>query len=468
MKLFLSYPSAQRPLAERLALALEAEGHTVFIDRTDLAAGEAFHQPLRDAIAKADAMVFLVTPDAVNPGSYALAELEIARARWRRPSGHVLPVIVQPTPIAALPAYLSAVTLLEPRGDLVGETVAAVARLAARRRRWVWGVFAAAALLVVAAGLGWLQVKTRSEQAAERAALERDLAFARSALETCRGSTQATALAQLSELTARAQPQPEVQDAREDCAMRWLREMRSSGANTFAAQTAVVQPVLLQGLARSQGARAADLRAHLGWAEFLRSKEGLPGDPLPHWQRALQDDPGNVYANAMWANQTLQRRPMEWRDAAPLFERALAGGRERPWVRGLQMAATERESTLPYAVQVLDAMRRGGEALPDDWRPALRSRVFGTPFFDAATRTALLNALPRADLLATFDWIFPPAERPRSERDLLRYVRGVIALGTPERDAARADLQALAYELVQASAPGRLLDETQRALRAPR
>ena len=364
MKLFLSYPSAQRPLAERLALALEAEGHAVFIDRSDLAAGEAFHQPLREAIAKADAMVFLVTPDAVKPGSYALAELEIARARWRQPSGRVLPVVVQATPLAALPPYLATVTLLEPRGDLVGETVAAVARLAARRRRWVWAVFAAAGLLVAAAGLGWLQVKTRSEQAADRAARERDLAFARSALEACRGSSQATALAQLSELGARAAPRPEVLDAREDCAMRWLREMRASGANTFAAQTALVQPVLLQGLARSNGARAADLRAHLGWAEFLRSKEGLPGDPLPHWQQALQDDPGNVYANAMWANQQLQRQPMQWRDAAPLFERALAGGRERAWVRGMQLVATERESTLPYAVQMLDAMRRGGEPLP--------------------------------------------------------------------------------------------------------
>ena len=75
MKLFLSYPSAERTTADRLALALEGEGHEVFFDRSDLAAGDAFHQRLREAIQSADAMVCLVTPAAVAPGSYTLAEL---------------------------------------------------------------------------------------------------------------------------------------------------------------------------------------------------------------------------------------------------------------------------------------------------------------------------------------------------------------------------------------------------------
>ena len=98
MKLFLSYPSAQRDLAESLTLALEAEGHEVFIDRADLKAGQAFHQTLREAILGADGMLFLVTPESVAPGSYALAELNIAQQRWRRPGGHVLPVMVVATP----------------------------------------------------------------------------------------------------------------------------------------------------------------------------------------------------------------------------------------------------------------------------------------------------------------------------------------------------------------------------------
>ena len=122
MRLFLSYPSEERDCAERLRLALEAEGHDVFQDRSDLRSGESFHEPLRAAMQAADLLVFLVTPASVAPGSYCRSELAVAQQRWRRPSGHVLPVMLKDVPIAALPAYLQAVTLLRTEGDLVAET----------------------------------------------------------------------------------------------------------------------------------------------------------------------------------------------------------------------------------------------------------------------------------------------------------------------------------------------------------
>ena len=42
MKLFISHPSDQKELAERLRLALEAEGHEVFTDRAELKEGEPY------------------------------------------------------------------------------------------------------------------------------------------------------------------------------------------------------------------------------------------------------------------------------------------------------------------------------------------------------------------------------------------------------------------------------------------
>ena len=132
VNLFLSYPSAERTIADRLRLALEAEGHEVFFDRSDLDAGQSFHERLRKEIQSADVMIFLITPASVAPGSYTLAELGIAQERWRRPAGHVLPVMIAPTPMASLPPYLSAVTVLQPTGELVADTVAAVAKLGGR------------------------------------------------------------------------------------------------------------------------------------------------------------------------------------------------------------------------------------------------------------------------------------------------------------------------------------------------
>ena len=154
MKLFISYPSNQRDLAERLRIALEEEGHSVFTDRAELKEGEPYHEALREAVDDAHALIFLITPKAVAPGSYALTELDLAQRQWRSPAGRVLPVLVEPTPIATIPPYLRAVTLLQPKGDVVAETVAAVARLRGGSSLRLW-LALAALLLCALAGGGW-------------------------------------------------------------------------------------------------------------------------------------------------------------------------------------------------------------------------------------------------------------------------------------------------------------------------
>jgi len=471
MKLFLSYPSAERTLAERLMLALEAEAHTVFMDRSDLPAGEAFHQRLREGIADADAMVFLVTPAAVAAGSYTLAELGIAQAKWRRPAGRVLPVMVQPTPVATLPPYLAAVTLLQPRGEIVAETVAAVARLGRPAGRGKQLVLAALVALVLGAGAWQFQQRRAAEQEqqlAEEAAQAAQAAQATKAaqlLALCSDGQQAATLQQLSALP----PLPAVQAAREDCAMRWLREMRASsgpgGQRTFGEQVAQVQPVLLQGLTTAQGQRAADLRAHLGWGEFLRRREGTAqADPVSHWTRALADEAGNVYAHAMWARALL---PAQLAEARPHFEQALASGRERAFVRTLQFggALGGGVELAAYAVTVADAMRRGGETIAPEQRQRLWTYAFGTTLLQRDERVVLLAALPPADLLATFNTLYPAP--PRDDlQTLWRFAQATLQAHAGQRDAARASFQALAAEMRAARQSGRLPDETQRALAA--
>lgn len=158
MRIFLSYPSAEHALAERLFLALRAEGHEVFFDRTSLPPGEPFDARIRDDLARSEVLIYLVTPDSVTPGSYALAELGMARQRWELPAGHVLPVMVRPTPLRDVPPYLRAVTMLELRGDPVAEILCAVSVLALRRHRsWpAWVALLDVALVTVVAGVLWV------------------------------------------------------------------------------------------------------------------------------------------------------------------------------------------------------------------------------------------------------------------------------------------------------------------------
>src|SRR5574337_1294347 len=131
MTIFLSYATEDRPLAEEIQLALAGAGHEVFFDRESLPAGGDYHARIKAAVDAADALVFLISPDSVADGGYALTELGYARSRWPHPKGRVLPVLVRATPFERMPAYLKSVTVLEPEGNAAAEVAAAVARLAA-------------------------------------------------------------------------------------------------------------------------------------------------------------------------------------------------------------------------------------------------------------------------------------------------------------------------------------------------
>lgn len=113
MNVFLSHASEQAGIAERIEVALRSDGHSVFLSRTSLPAGESYNDHIREAISGCDLFVFLVSPEAVAKGRYTITELEFARRRWSNPSNHVLPVVVTATDLTSVPAYLRAVTLSE-------------------------------------------------------------------------------------------------------------------------------------------------------------------------------------------------------------------------------------------------------------------------------------------------------------------------------------------------------------------
>ena len=134
MKIFLSYASQDRDIASAINHALQHQGHDVFFDREDLPPGEEFHERIRRAIEQSDLFVFLASEHALDPASYTLSELEIAQRVIERPHGRLLPVVLEPVPVARLPGFLKSVTLLETSGDVTAAVAAAVHGIARRRR----------------------------------------------------------------------------------------------------------------------------------------------------------------------------------------------------------------------------------------------------------------------------------------------------------------------------------------------
>ena len=135
VQLFLSFAGEDRDLARSLAAGLSDEGHSVFVDHLSLPHAQPHHRAIRDALRKADLVVFLLSPESVAAGSYARSELAMVNARWPSPGERVLVVETRATEREAIPPYLRGLHRLRPEGDLVAEILAAIDAVRRRRRR---------------------------------------------------------------------------------------------------------------------------------------------------------------------------------------------------------------------------------------------------------------------------------------------------------------------------------------------
>lgn len=153
MKIFISYASEHRSVADSINVKLRGEGHTVFFDKDDLPPAQSYDASIRQAITDCDLFIFLISPESIAKNAYALTELGFARDKWKSPVGHVLPVIVSETKMEDMPVYLSAVSILTPQGNLVAEVLAEVAR---RRPRMTKSMILGGGALAIVLVLGAL------------------------------------------------------------------------------------------------------------------------------------------------------------------------------------------------------------------------------------------------------------------------------------------------------------------------
>ena len=154
MRIFLSYPWQDREQAKSIYVALADQGHRVFFDRTDLPAGDEYHNRIRAAIENSHLVIFLISPDAIDAESYTLTEVEIAvKARVK-----LLPVMLRDTDIAKLPAAVQAVTIYRPDGNVAASVAAEVHRIAGAFKRQRLKRFSAALLAVALIVAGFVYV----------------------------------------------------------------------------------------------------------------------------------------------------------------------------------------------------------------------------------------------------------------------------------------------------------------------
>lgn len=196
--------------------------------------------------------------------------------------------------------------------------------------------------------------------------------------------------------------------------MSWLENIRvrSSEGETFSSVIEPLDPVLNRGIVSSSGARKADLLAHVGWASFLKWRDGdRRVDPDRQYREALVVDPANPYANAYRAHWLLWTgRETALPEAKALFSTALASGRVKEHVRRIQLSAFKNMSEDGEAeyIAAVNDMRMKGESID----PGTRHDYYGIYSFACALRhdperlERFARTVPIAEQVATFQALF--------------------------------------------------------------
>jgi len=257
----------------------------------------------------------------------------------------------------------------------------------------------------------------------------------------------------------------------EDVAMQWIRGLAVESGQRFADAMKTPLAVLDRAAPFASGPRQGDLLAHLGWATYLRWRDGERSlDPPATYRKALAVDSANPYANAMLGHWTISYDdPNDLEQARRLFRTAIDSGRATDVVRGLQLSALRNAGSVANrleTIRVLDEMRRRDERLrPRDVSDAWSIYYFALNDNGALTSAALLAVLPPTEHLLTLQWAFDEYARSEKSRLLqMRYYTARLLAEAGNVMAARDALQALRTDL--ASSPGSLRDAVDRALEA--
>ena len=258
----------------------------------------------------------------------------------------------------------------------------------------------------------------------------------------------------------------------EDVAMQWIRSLAVESGQRFADAMKTPLAVLDRAAPFASGPRQGDLLAHLGWATYLRWRDGERSlDPPATYRKALAVDPTNPYANAMLGHWTISHddRPNDLEQARRLFRTAIDSGRATDVVRGLQLSALRNVGSVDNrleTIRVIDEMRRRDERLrPRDVSDAWSIYYFALSDSGALTSAALLAVLPPTEHLLTLRWAFDEYARSEQSRLLqMRYYTARLRAEAGDVMAARDALQALRTDLD--SSPGSLRDAVDRALKA--
>ena len=493
-------------LAEHLARRFGAD--RVFIDIDTIAPGTDFVDELDRALTGTAVVLVMIGrqwASAANadgsrrlddPNDFVRREIETALQHGTR----VIPVLVQNVAmpsVAALPAALAplasrqamsiqheefsddAQRLADAIAPLLGTAAArsATTSRAQSKRGLIVGVATSAVLVLGFFAVRWQRASTTEAAAtvkADSARRQRQQSvddLVKVATDQRDRRQFADAMTTLDRAVATNADVALAKTQQEDLAMQWIRDLKVSEGENFGDAMARPLAVLDRAAPFAHGARQGDLLAHLGWAMFLRWRDGDRAlRPVDAYMRALAADSVNPFANVFLGHWILS-----WDGGANVLERAQQrfriaadAGRESAEVRRFQLAALKNDGSAASrleTVRVMNEMRVRAQPLPS----GTESNAWSIYYFAlngqaSLTVSDLMRVLPPADHLLTFQWAFAEYAHDDSGKGVqFRFYLARLRAELGESPAAVDSLRVLKRELGNNS--GMLLDAVNAALK---
>lgn len=238
-----------------------------------------------------------------------------------------------------------------------------------------------------------------------------------------------------------------VRASQERLAVAWLDAVYFLENQEYSGIAQKLEPILSRAAAHAKpGREQADLRARVGWAYFLESLDGTSDvDPAGPFREAVGEDPNNPYAEAMWGYSLLWNHCFQMNEAGAHFAAAISSQREGEFVRRLQLYALlgcNTEETDQEVIRVANTMRKEQRTVDDSQRSDILSLYYSELVHETPKTSAFINAVPPAEHVATFHWLFDSLDSDldggSSNPELRTFYLAVLEEAAGKRDEALA------------------------------
>lgn len=192
-------------------------------------------------------------------------------------------------------------------------------------------------------------------------------------------------------------------------AMRWLEDVHLGSAGASKMFTEVVDPLkaaLIEQLPGAHGQEKANLQAHIGWANFLRFRDGKPEvDILEEFNAAIVEDPDNLYGHVMRGFWTLWKGTLD--RARPDLDAALRSTTDPAFSDRMILAALTNKTSDEFmvaAIEYADKIRRAGRKTDDHTKGRLLWYYF-ICLHDSDLLAKISKTLPADSHIALLRWL---------------------------------------------------------------